>query len=57
MPDSWVQDLVLSQMLDDYDPVTFAGAATLFAAVGLVAGYAPARRASRMDAAQVIRHE
>jgi hypothetical protein len=57
MLDSWVQDLVLSQMLDDYGPVTFAGAATLFAAVGLVAGYAPARCASRIDATQAIRHE
>ena len=39
------------------DPVTFAGSATMFAAVGLVACYAPARRASRIDATEALRHE
>jgi len=39
------------------DPVTFTGAAALFGAVGLVACYAPARRASRIDATEALRHE
>jgi len=39
------------------DPITFTGAAALFGAVGLVACYAPARRASRIDATEALRHE
>jgi ABC-type antimicrobial peptide transport system permease subunit len=31
------------------DPLTFAGAAALFAAVAIAAGYLPARRATRVD--------
>jgi ABC-type lipoprotein release transport system permease subunit len=37
--------------------VTFIGSAALFAVVGLLACYAPARRASRIDATQAIRYE
>jgi putative ABC transport system permease protein len=39
------------------DPVTFAGSAALFSVIGLVACYAPARRASRIDATQALRHD
>jgi predicted permease len=39
------------------DPWTYAGAVTLFAAVGLIACYVPVRRASRIDAMTALRYE
>jgi predicted permease len=39
------------------DPVTFGGAAALFAAIGLAACYVPARRATRIDAMDALRDE
>jgi predicted permease len=39
------------------DPITFAGSAALFCAIGLVACYAPARRATEIDAMQALRYE
>jgi ABC-type antimicrobial peptide transport system permease subunit len=37
------------------DPATFAAAATLLAAIGLLAGWIPARRAARIDPVRVLR--
>jgi ABC-type antimicrobial peptide transport system permease subunit len=37
------------------DPVTLAGAAAVLFAVGALAGWLPARRAARIDPAEVLR--
>jgi ABC-type antimicrobial peptide transport system permease subunit len=39
------------------DPIIFGGAALLFAAIGLGASYAPAHRATRIDAVVALRNE
>ena len=39
------------------DPVTFAGAILLLTAVALLASYAPARKASRIEPMQALREE
>ena len=39
------------------DPVTLAGAAMMLTAIALLAGYLPARRASRLDPMAALRHE
>ena len=41
--------------LEPHDPMTLAGAAVLLGAIGALAGWLPARRASRIDPAQVLR--
>ncbi|MFT4115060.1 FtsX-like permease family protein, partial [Silvibacterium sp.] len=40
-----------------YDPVTLAGSAALLCLVALLAGFTPARRASRVDPMKALRHE
>jgi ABC-type antimicrobial peptide transport system permease subunit len=49
----FVQTLLFQ--LDAWDPSTFAGAALLLIAVGVVAAWLPARRAARLDPASVLR--
>jgi ABC-type antimicrobial peptide transport system permease subunit len=43
--------------LPPLDPVTFGGAAVLFAAIGLAACYVPIRRAMRIAPVEALRHE
>jgi len=46
---------VLLFHLQARDLLTFAGAATLLVAVGVLAAWVPARRAGRLDPATVLR--
>jgi ABC-type antimicrobial peptide transport system permease subunit len=39
------------------DPITFASMLAVLTAVALMAGYLPARRASRIDPATILRAE
>jgi len=41
--------------LEPRDPATLVGSAGVLAAVGAIAGWLPARRASRIDPAEVLR--
>ena len=41
--------------LEPRDPTTIGGSAAVLAAIGLLAGWLPARRAARIDPAQVLR--
>jgi len=41
--------------LEPRDPATLVGSASVLAAVGAIAGWLPARRASRIDPAEVLR--
>ena len=53
----WLSKLVATLLygLQPRDPVTLAGAAITLAAVGAIAGWLPARRASRIDPLEVLR--
>ena len=55
---SWIMARALSGMLFETtasDPVTFVGMLLVLAAVSAVAGYLPARRASRIDPSVALR--
>jgi putative ABC transport system permease protein len=54
----WASKFVATLLygLEPRDPVTLIGAAITLAVVGAAAGLVPARRASRIDPAQVLRH-
>jgi ABC-type antimicrobial peptide transport system permease subunit len=55
----WASKFVATLLygLEPRDPVTFVGAVVTLAAVGVVAGWLPAWRASRIDPAEVLRSE
>jgi predicted permease len=55
---SWVSARFVATLLyglKPHDPLTLAGAAVLLGAIGALAGWLPARRASRIDPARVLR--
>jgi predicted permease len=53
----WASQFVATLLfgLPPRDPVTLAGAAAVLVAIGALAGWLPARRAARIDPAQVLR--
>jgi predicted permease len=55
----WAARAAISMLYDlkPYDPVTLGGAVLLLATVALIASYAPARRASRLDPMDALREE
>jgi putative ABC transport system permease protein len=54
---AWASTFVATLLygLEPRDPVTLVGSTAVLAAVGVLAGWLPARRASRIDPAQVLR--
>jgi predicted permease len=56
---AWAATFVASLLygVEPRDPVTFVGATAILVAVGAVAGWLPAWRASRIDPAEVLRAE
>jgi len=53
----WASQFVAAMLydLEPRDPVTLVGSAAVLAATGAIAGWLPARRASRIEPAQVLR--
>jgi len=56
---AWLSRLVESELFGvrPNDPATVAGATLLLAGMGVLAGYVPARRASRVDPMRALRYE
>jgi putative ABC transport system permease protein len=55
---SWILARFVSTLLyglQPHDPLTLAGAVVILGAIGALAGWLPARRAARIDPAQVLR--
>jgi putative ABC transport system permease protein len=60
LPAAWAASRLITAMLFGLtatDPVTIFGASAILIAVGLLAGYLPARRASRVDPMVALRYE
>jgi ABC-type lipoprotein release transport system permease subunit len=60
MAGSWALSRTLKSLLfgvTSTDPLTFAAMLVILTAVALAAGYLPARRASRIDPASILRAE
>jgi ABC-type antimicrobial peptide transport system permease subunit len=60
MAGSWALGRTMQSLLYGVtagDPITFAGMLGVLTAVALMAGYLPARRASRIDPATILRAE
>jgi ABC-type antimicrobial peptide transport system permease subunit len=55
MLSSWITKLLFQ--VSPTDPWVFCGIGTLLAGTALVAGYVPARRATRVDPLAALRHE
>jgi ABC-type antimicrobial peptide transport system permease subunit len=58
IPASWMASRAIRGLLfgvDASDPVTYAGALAVLALVAVLAGYVPARRATRIDPAIALR--
>jgi ABC-type antimicrobial peptide transport system permease subunit len=55
----WLSRVVSSQLygMTANDPVTIVGAAAILGAVALLAGYIPARRATRVNPVLALRYE
>ena len=55
----WFYDELGSFLFDvgPTDPLAFGGSALLFCAIGLIACYIPARRATAVDAMEALRYE
>jgi ABC-type lipoprotein release transport system permease subunit len=54
---AWASQFVTTLLygLEPRDPITLAGSIAVLATVGAAAGWLPARRASRIDPAEVLR--
>jgi ABC-type antimicrobial peptide transport system permease subunit len=60
LPLAWIAAKLLSHQLYElspHDPVTIAGSVVAIIAITLLAGYAPARRASKIDPMVALRYE
>jgi ABC-type antimicrobial peptide transport system permease subunit len=60
LPSSWVATRSIASMLyglQSTDPLTILVATALLVAAAALAGYLPARRASRLDPMAALRHE
>ena len=56
LPATWLLSRALFEV-DPVDPMTFVVVLLVLGATGLLAAYVPARRASRIDPVEALRHE
>jgi len=60
VPLAWIAARLLSHQLFElspHDPLTIAGSVVAIVGITLIAGYVPARRASRVDPMVALRYE